>query len=341
MQIDLHSIVYRYGEHPVLQDASLSVAKGELLALLGPSGAGKTTLLFIVAGLKAPASGSVRLGDREATALPPREREIGMVFQDLALWPHLTVAGHLDFVLASRGLPKPERRSRIAEILDVVELTAMAAKVPAMLSGGEAQRLGLARALVTRPQILLLDEPLGALDRRLREKMLLLIRKVHTQYQTTTLYVTHDYDDALGLAERVAVMHAGRVEQVGAPGEVYRQPANARIAGLSGAASILAAERDGDRVRLPWGIFHARFPGPVGSRVSILLRPEQVDIVEGNSAEVIASRFRSGRWETDVQAGSAVVTGCANAQLAPGTQVSLSVAEPLWGFGSDDVITPG
>ncbi|MHC4605514.1 MAG: ABC transporter ATP-binding protein [Planctomycetota bacterium] len=330
MSIELHDVSARYGAQAVLGGLTLSVSEGEMLALLGPSGSGKSTILFILAGFHAPDGGKVRIEGRDVRDVPPGKRGIGMVFQDQALWPHMTVEGHLDFVLKARRVAKAERRERIREILEIVELLPMAGKVPSTVSGGEAQRLALARALVTRPKILLLDEPLGALDRRLREKMIGLISRIHSRFRTTTIYVTHDYDEALSLADRVAVLHEGRLEQVGTPDEVYRRPANARVAEISGPVSLVDGEKKGDRVRLPWG--EARAEGAEG-RVVVPLRVEQVTVEPGGGGVVRAARFRGGRWEVEVEVGGVRVTGCSATGLAEGDAASVSAAEPVWAFG--------
>src|SRR5687768_15930316 len=200
MRIELRNVAASYGPQAALRGVSLAVAEGELLALLGPSGSGKSTLLFAIAGLQ-PVDGVVLIDGQDVARVPPRARDIGMVFQDLALWPHLTVAAHLRFVLdGARG-----QAERVRELLGELELTGLSERLPAELSGGEAQRLALARALVTRPRVLLLDEPLGALDRRLRDRMIGLVRQAHERYRPATVLVTHDYDEALVLADRVAV----------------------------------------------------------------------------------------------------------------------------------------
>ncbi|MBI4563513.1 MAG: ABC transporter ATP-binding protein [Planctomycetes bacterium] len=330
MRIELRDVVASYGGNPVLRDVSLAVPAGELLALLGPSGCGKTTLLMAIAGFREAEAGQILLDGNSASGVPPRDREIGMVFQDLALWPHLTVEKHLEFVLKGRKVSAAERRARIAATLEVVELNDLAGRLPAALSGGEAQRLAVARALVARPKILLLDEPLGALDRRLRERMMAFLRRVHEQFKMTTITVTHDYDEALALADQVAVMHGGRVLQTGAPDEVYRRPADGRVAEITGAASLLAARREGDRVRLPWGAFPSAFSDGAGEDVTVVLRPEAVEVVDGEAGRVRASRFRSGRWEADVEIGGSVVIGWSARRRESAERVSLKLAEPLW-----------
>jgi ABC-type Fe3+/spermidine/putrescine transport system ATPase subunit len=329
MRIELRSVCASYGRQVALRDVSLAVAEGELLALLGPSGSGKSTLLFVIAGLMR-AGGRVLIDGQDVDRVPPRARGIGMVFQDLALWPHLGVAAHLRFVLDGAR----EHEDRIREILELTELGGLAQRLPSELSGGEAQRLALARALVARPRVLLLDEPLGALDRRLRDKMIGLVRQAHERYGPTTVLVTHDYDEALALADRVAVLHDGRLLQIGLPEQVYARPATVGAAEITGAVSILPGRRDGDRVALPFGTFRSEFAEGAAGPVSVVLRPESVEIGAGGGATVRASRFRGGRWTTDVEVGGVTVTGWSARRLETGSSVSLRLPEPLWSVGS-------
>lgn len=336
MRIELHEVTAAHGGRTVLHGVTLDVASGERLALLGPSGSGKSTLLSVLAGLH-PAQGSVVLDGRDAARLAPRARGFGMVFQDLALWPHLTVAGHLAFVLDAARVARAEQGPRVDEVLALVELTALAGRLPAQLSGGEAQRLALARALVARPRALLLDEPLGALDRRLRERMLGLLAEVHARTHATTVLVTHDYDEALAFAERVAVLDAGRLLQTGTPEDVYRRPLHARVAELSGPVSLVPARRDGSVLVLPWGRVAAEFPRSdmVGDmdEVVAVLRPEALEVVACGvpaAGRVRAARFRAGRWWAEVECAGVVVVGWSQTALGAGVSVTLVHAEGVW-----------
>ena len=213
--IALSSVSKRYDRRPVVDTVSVTVAPGESVAILGPSGCGKTTLLRLVAGLARPDAGEIALHGRAVSGqgifVPPHQRELGFVFQDLALWPHLSVRGNLDFVLRARGVPKRDRQARAEETLRLVRIEQFAAARPHQLSGGEQQRVALARALVGRPRLLLLDEPLSSLDTDLRAALRLELRRLQRSLQLTTIYVTHDHEDATALADRIILMRAGRI----------------------------------------------------------------------------------------------------------------------------------
>src|SRR5688572_5607668 len=318
MRIELRELCAAHGAMPVLRGVSLTVEPGELVALLGPSGAGKSTLLAAVAGLH-PSTGELRLDGRDAARLPPRARGLGMVFQELALWPHLSVAAHLDFVLGAEGVRGAEAEARVRAVLAQVELAGLEARRPAELSGGEARRLALARALVGRPRALLLDEPFGSLDRGLRERMLALVAALHARERTTTLLVSHDPDEALALAGRVAVLHAGRLLQVGPPAEVYRRPASALVAELTGPVSVVPARRAGARVALPLGELGAELEAELApgcdTELVALLRPEDCEVRTGGPGRLRARTLRSGRWLAEVELGGCVVTALCPAAL--------------------------
>ncbi len=226
-------------------EAHLEVAEGEVLALLGPSGSGKSTLLKLIAGLLPPDEGFVRFRGEDLTPLPPERRKVGFLFQDYALFPHLTVAENIAFGLVEARWPKGEQKRRVAELLDRMELTPHAHKRPQALSGGEQQRVALARALAPRPRLLLLDEPLGALDRRLREELLFFLRRTLRAEGVTALLVTHDQEEAFLLAHRLAILKAGRVVQVGRPEEVYGRPKDAWTARFLGHKNLLSPEESG------------------------------------------------------------------------------------------------
>jgi len=222
------------GGHWALQDVNLDVGDGELLVVLGPSGCGKTTLLRLVAGLEEPTAGQIRLGDRPVRGVPPRDRDVAMTFQTPALYPHLTVAENLGFSLRMRGVPRRAIRHGVIEAARLLGIEALLGRLPRQLSGGEAQRVALGRALVRRPACYLFDEPLAALDARLRLELRIAIKRLHQHRPTTTLYVTHDQEEALALGQRIAVMLQGEVQQVGTPEELYQRPANRFVAGFLG-----------------------------------------------------------------------------------------------------------
>ena len=238
----------RFGDIIGLDDFSLRIADGELVAVLGPSGCGKSTLLRLTAGLDRPTSGAIRVGDRRIDALPPHQRDVAMVFQSYALYPHMTVRGNIEFPLRMRGVGRPQRRARSAHIAGALDLLPVLDRRPAALSGGQRQRVALARALVRQPALFLMDEPLSNLDARLRLGVRQYIRALQRRLQVTTLYVTHDQSEAMTLGDRVVVMRDGHIQQVDTPAAVYERPANAFVAGFIGTPpmNLLHAARTGD-----------------------------------------------------------------------------------------------
>jgi putative spermidine/putrescine transport system ATP-binding protein len=243
-RIDLVGVRKVFGDarHPVVavEAADLSIEDGELFAILGPSGSGKSTVLRMIAGFEEPTAGSIRLGGVDITSVPARKRDVNTVFQEYALFPHLTVAQNVEYGLRVKRVPKAQRRRRTADALDMVQLTDQAPRRPSQLSGGQRQRVALARALVGRPRVLLLDEPLGALDLKLREQMQVELKAIQREVGITFVIVTHDQDEALTLCDRLAVFNAGRIEQVGAAREVYDRPVNRFVADFVGTSNVLA-----------------------------------------------------------------------------------------------------
>jgi putative spermidine/putrescine transport system ATP-binding protein len=234
-----------YGPVVAVDRIDLEIRAGEFFTLLGPSGSGKTTTLRLIAGFEDPDRGRVELGGRDVTGLPPYDREVNTVFQDYALFPHLSVAKNVEYGLRIRKVPKAERAKRRDEALEMVRLGGYGARKPGELSGGQRQRVALARAIVNRPRVLLLDEPLGALDLKLREQMQLELKGIQGDVGITFIYVTHDQDEALTMSDRIAVFNQGRIEQVGTPEEVYERPASHFVTGFVGVSNVL--ERDGRR----------------------------------------------------------------------------------------------
>src|SRR4051795_2973155 len=245
-QIELAGVRKEFGDgrHKVVavEGADLTVGDGELFAILGPSGSGKTTVLRMVAGFEEPTAGTIRLGGVDVTALPARRRDVNTVFQEYALFPHMTVAQNVEYGLKVKGVARDERRRRTSDALDMVRLSGEASRSPAQLSGGQRQRVALARALGGRPGVLLLDEPLGALDLKLREQMQVELKAIQREVGITFVFVTHDQDEALTLCDRLAVFNAGRIEQVGAAADVYERPETRFVAGFVGTSNVL----DGD-----------------------------------------------------------------------------------------------
>ena len=284
MQLRIRQLGKRFGTTPVLRGITLDVEDRELFFLLGPSGCGKTTLLRTLAGFYQPDEGELWFGDRRMNGIEPHQRNTGMVFQNYALWPHLTVAENVAYGLDVRAIAPKEKRERVAEALRMVQMEALAERSPNQLSGGQQQRVALARALVIRPDVLLLDEPLSNLDARLRLEMRDEIRRIHEQTRLTTLYVTHDQKEALSMADRMAVLRDGVIEQLGKPREVYRSPASRFVADFIGEANWLPGtvhSRTSNAVVLetPAGLILATSAPPTvtpGSPVDVGFRPEAV-----------------------------------------------------------------
>jgi sulfate transport system ATP-binding protein len=239
MSISIQNVSKRFGDFVALDDVSLEVPTGSLVALLGPSGSGKSTLLRIIAGLERPDGGAVHIADEDVTGTTPQERGIGFVFQHYAAFKHMTVFENVAFGLKVRHRPKAEVRARVHELLDLVQLEGMARRYPSQLSGGQRQRMGLARALAVEPKVLLLDEPFGALDARVRKELRVWLRRLHDETHTTTVIVTHDQEEAMEVAETVAVVNHGRIEQVAGPVELYERPANEFVMEFVGAVNRL------------------------------------------------------------------------------------------------------
>ncbi|MFN3294169.1 MAG: ABC transporter ATP-binding protein [Gemmobacter sp.] len=269
----------------VVKDLNLSIGKGEFLTMLGPSGSGKTTCLMMLAGFETATSGEIRLAGRPINQVPPHKRGIGMVFQNYALFPHMTVGENLAFPLEVRGIGKAEREAKIARALDMVQMGAFANRRPAQLSGGQQQRIALARALVFEPELVLMDEPLGALDKQLREHMQFEIKHLHENLGITVVYVTHDQGEALTMSDRVAVFNDGRIQQLAPPDELYERPANSFVAGFIGENNRLPGtieDISGDRalVRLENGELIDATPVNIsrkGQQTLVSVRPERVE----------------------------------------------------------------
>ncbi|TMM14273.1 MAG: sulfate ABC transporter ATP-binding protein [Actinobacteria bacterium] len=234
MAIEARNVTKRFGDFVALDDVSISVESGSLTGLLGPSGSGKSTLLRVIAGLETPDAGAVFISGKEATALAPQKRDVGFVFQHYAPFTHMTVWDNIAFGLTIRRRPKDEVRERVAELIELVQLTGLGTRYPSQLSGGQRQRMALARALAAEPEVLLLDEPFGALDARVRAELREWLLRLHDEMHVTTIFVTHDQEEALEVADNVVVMNAGRVEQVAPPRELYDEPANAFVMGFVG-----------------------------------------------------------------------------------------------------------
>jgi len=234
--------VKRFGDVVAVDGVDLDVREGEFFSMLGPSGSGKTTCLRMIAGFETPTAGRIALGGRDVTGLAPYEREVNTVFQDYALFPHMTVADNVGYGLMVRKVPRAERRRLVGDALEMVRLPEYGDRKPAQLSGGQRQRVALARALVMRPKVLLLDEPLGALDLKLRQAMQIELKEIQGEVRLTFIYVTHDQEEALTMSDRLAVFNRGRIEQVGSPADVYERPATGFVAGFVGVSNVLEGE---------------------------------------------------------------------------------------------------
>lgn len=286
--LTLDGISHSYGDGLAVDDVTLEVAGGELIALLGPSGCGKSTLLRIVAGFLEQTRGQVKIGDRFVDSLPPNRREVGIVFQNYALFPHMTVTDNIAYGLDARGDAKSDQRQRVSEMLKTVRMEAFGSRKPGQLSGGQQQRVALARALAVRPRILLLDEPFAALDKNLRLDMQIEIKRLQRQFALTAILVTHDQEEAMGIADRIAVMNKGRIEQLGSPVEIYDQPATLFVNDFIGSSNRFAGEvlgREADRyvIRLDNGaIWHVASSKAFNTADGVLLtvRPEQLMLVD-------------------------------------------------------------
>ena len=288
LSVHVDRVWRRYGLVTAVADVSLQVAAGEFVSLLGPSGSGKTTLLMMLAGFEQPDAGRVSVGERDLTRVPPNKRGVAMVFQRYALFPHMSVAENIAFPLRTRGIGRAERDERIRRALAMVKLDAFAARKPAELSGGQQQRVALARAIVFDPPVILMDEPLGALDKKLRQHMQTELRQLQQRLGATVIYVTHDQEEALTMSDRVAVMDGGRLVQLGTPRDLYDRPATPFVAGFIGETNLLPGTVGGAAGRscsiaLEGGSASGTPSGPLspGLAAQLAVRPEHVVLSEG------------------------------------------------------------
>ena len=277
MSIEIRGLWKAFGNHTVLKDVSLDIPDGELVALLGPSGCGKTTLLRILAGLDTADRGEVRHGGEEISARSARERNVGLVFQHYALFRHMTVAENVGFALRVRRRPGAEVTARVDELLGLVQLDGLRDRFPHQLSGGQRQRVALARALATSPRILLLDEPFGALDARVRQELRRWLRRLHDELHVTSVFVTHDQEEAFEVSDRVVLMNAGRIEQVGTPAQVFEEPASPFVMRFLGAVNVFHGHVDGERAYLNDLVFAA--PGATSRKSAhVYVRPHELEV---------------------------------------------------------------
>ena len=344
--VDIHNVALSFGSTQVLRDITLSVAPGEFFALLGPSGSGKSTLLRLIAGFNRNQSGRVLIAGRDVSAIPPWRRDVGMVFQSYALWPHMTVAQNVAFGLEERRIPRDEIRRKVAAVLELVELTGLESRRPGQLSGGQQQRVAIARTLAIEPQVLLLDEPLSNLDAKLRVQTRAELKKLQKRLGITTIFVTHDQEEAMTTCDRIAVMDQGVIQQVGTPMELFDHPVNRFVAQFVGSVNLFGGSftRAAGALRFSSpALGEVALPAalePPGARGEIAFRPHAIRLTAGSPAPAEGEMHLTGTIEGeeflgeflryDVRvAGARVVVDHAHARgessLATGTPVTLSV----------------
>jgi len=350
--VRLEHVVKRFDDSVAVDGISLEVPHGTFFALLGPSGCGKTTTLRMIGGFEEPTEGRILLGDRDVVGLPPYKRDVNTVFQSYALFPHMTIEQNVAFGLERRGVDKGEVKGRVAEMLELVGLAGFGGRKPRQLSGGQQQRVALGRALVNHPRVLLLDEPLGALDLKLRKQMQLELKRIQHEIGITFVHVTHDQEEAMTMADAIAVMNRGHIEQLGAPQELYERPATAFVAGFLGASNLLPGTVEGpDAVRLDEGtVVRAKVDGHSG-RVAAGVRPEKITIGAGAGANELPGTISETAYigvATQVVVRTAAGTVQVFAQNldsggrvpAPGSNVILSWApESTFVVERDDMVT--
>lgn len=329
-------ITKSFGHHAVVDDVHLEIASGEIFSLLGPSGCGKTTLLRMAAGFLMPDRGRILLNGTDITALPPEKRPVNTVFQNYALFPHLSVWGNIAFGPRMAGASTADIRNRVTDMLALIQLADHAQKLPAQLSGGQRQRVAIARALINKPRVLLLDEPLAALDLKLRQHMLTELRRIHREVGCTFVFVTHDQSEAIALSDRIAVMNQGKLQQVGSPAVIYSEPANTFVASFIGQTNFLDAAVIPTGVRLLGrDILGAAVPAAVlpGKQVRVSIRPEcwKLGAADGVPAHIIEHVFMGAHSLLHVMAQDTTITiqlPCDLARtmsLAPRAEVKISV----------------
>ena len=317
LPITARNITKTYGKIHALDDVSLDVKSGEFLTLLGPSGSGKTTLLMVLAGFTRPDQGSLKFGDQEMIRTAPHLRDVGMVFQNYALFPHMTVAGNVGYPLRLRNVPMPEISQRIEKALETVQLGGYGTRKIDQLSGGQKQRVALARSIVFEPRILLMDEPLSALDKKLRDRMQIELRHLHEKLGMTTVYVTHDQREALTMSDRIAVVNHGRIMQLATPQGLYEQPTNRFVADFIGDSTFLSVERHGDQITYNGVPLKTSRPVPDAASLVLMLRPERVRLATKTTKTV--NEFQATASELVYQGDSYLMY----ATMPDGTEISL------------------
>ncbi len=332
--VAVERVVRRFGEIAAVDEVSLELRENEFFALLGPSGCGKTTLLRLIAGFERPDSGRILIAGQDVSQVRPRARPVNLMFQSYALFPHMTVAGNVGYGLEMERLPRREIQRRVGEVLEITALSALAKRKPDQLSGGQRQRVALARALVKRPKVLLLDEPLAALDRQLREQMQLELKRLQNEVGITFCIVTHDQEEALVMADRVALMRAGRIAQLGPPQELYEHPASRFVAGFIGRMNVFEGEATADGLIHPrLGLLRGPTPQglPAGTAATLAVRPERLSV--GPVAEGRDNRLEGRVREVSYRGGDLLlliaVEGLAEPLIARlGVEALAAIPEP-------------
>ncbi|MBN9244687.1 MAG: ABC transporter ATP-binding protein [Mesorhizobium sp.] len=328
--LSINAITKRFGDFAAVDDVTLAVPHGSFVCLLGPSGCGKTTLLRMIAGLEEPSAGAIVLDGEDITTLPTHKRSLGMVFQSLALFPHLTVGDNIAYALRIRGAPKQDQRKRVEELLSMIHLSGFADRPVTKLSGGQRQRVAIARALALSPKLFLLDEPLSALDAKLREAMQVELRQLQQRLGITTIVVTHDQREAMTMADLVVVMGKGKILQAAPPIEIYRKPADAFVADFIGITNLLPVETDGAGRSSVLGAAVPELACPSGTtKATISIRPEDVRLTTPGrgtlDGTVTFVRDLGGTIETFVEAGGMTITAVATPRERPDVQVGQTV----------------
>ncbi|WP_311972568.1 ABC transporter ATP-binding protein [Bradyrhizobium agreste] len=352
--MSLTNLVKSYGGVTAVAGVSLDIRSGEFLTLLGPSGCGKTTTLMMIAGFESPSIGDIAIDGASVTAMPPYRRNIGMVFQNYALFPHLTAAENIGFSLKQRGVPKAERARLVSEALELVQLSTYGERYPRQLSGGQQQRVAVARAIVFKPRLLLMDEPLGALDKKLREDLQIEMRRLHAELGITFILVTHDQDEALIMSDRIAVMNEGKIAQIGRPVDLYDRPCNRFVAGFIGQSNFLPAVvcgLEGDVVVTKCqGVLVRAVTSQrpaIGAEVSVTIRPERLRFADSTTERASSANclnvtvteavFAGERWRyvlSSDSGGSMVLNEASGAMIrrravGESAEITWSVADTI------------